>query len=96
MFIVTFVTAWNDYKKEEQFIKLSEFNDAQNVITVLRKGKEEKVNVDKLMAGDICQVKAGMDIPVDSILIAGSGVTTDEAAMTGESDELKKEPLESV
>ena len=62
----------------------------------MRKGKEEKLNVDQLMVGDIVQVKAGMDIPVDSILLAGSGVTTDEAAMTGESDELKKEPLESV
>ena len=28
VWIVTFVTAWNDYKKEEQFIKLSEFNDS--------------------------------------------------------------------
>jgi magnesium-transporting ATPase (P-type) len=34
-----------------------------------------------------------MAIPVDGILVRGSGVTVDESAMTGESDELKKEPL---
>jgi len=32
-----------------------------------------------------------MNIPVDGVLIHGSGVTVTEAAMTGESDELKKE-----
>jgi magnesium-transporting ATPase (P-type) len=40
------------------------------------------------------KIKAGMNIPVDGILIQGSGVTVSEAAMTGESDELKKEVME--
>lgn len=35
-----------------------------------------------------------MDIPVDGIIIKSSGVSVTEAAMTGESDELKKESLE--
>jgi magnesium-transporting ATPase (P-type) len=35
-----------------------------------------------------------MNIPVDGILIWGSGVLTNEAAITGESIELKKESLE--
>jgi magnesium-transporting ATPase (P-type) len=35
-----------------------------------------------------------MDIPVDGIVIRSSGVMANEAAMTGESDELKKEPIE--
>ena len=45
--------------------------------------------------GDIVKIKAGMNIPVDGILVHGSGVTVTEAAMTGESDELKKESLET-
>ena len=40
------------------------------------------------------KIKAGMNIPVDGILIQGSGVTVSDAAMTGESDELKKEVME--
>ena len=93
MFIVSIVTAWNDWKKEAQFIKLTEFSDQSNVLVVLRAGEEKTVNVDDLHAGDIVQIKTGMDIPVDAILIRGSGVTTDESAMTGEQDEMKKETV---
>lgn len=35
-----------------------------------------------------------MNIPVDGVVIRGSGVTVSEAAMTGEPDELKKENQE--
>jgi magnesium-transporting ATPase (P-type) len=35
-----------------------------------------------------------MDIPVDGLVIKCSGVMANEAAMTGESDELKKEPFD--
>lgn len=34
-----------------------------------------------------------MDVPVDGIVIKASGVLSNESAMTGESDELKKEPI---
>ena len=44
--------------------------------------------------GDVVQIKAGMDVPVDGLVIRASGVLANESAMTGESDELKKEPLE--
>ena len=32
-----------------------------------------------------------MDVPVDGVVIQASGVLANESAMTGESDELKKE-----
>ena len=35
-------------------------------------------------------IESGMQLPVDGIVIQGKGVVTDESAMTGESDELKK------
>jgi magnesium-transporting ATPase (P-type) len=35
-----------------------------------------------------------MNIPCDAVLVKGTGVTTDESAMTGESIELKKDTLE--
>lgn len=40
------------------------------------------------------KIKAGMSIPVDGVVIKASGVATNESAMTGESDELKKEAME--
>ncbi len=36
-----------------------------------------------------------MNIPVDGIIIRSSGVQSNEAAMTGESDELKKDTLDN-
>ncbi len=44
-----------------------------------------------MLVGDIVKIQAGMAVPVDGILIKGSGVTCDEAAMTGESDEMHKD-----
>lgn len=87
--VVTTVTAWNDYQKEKQFLELNSYNDSQNNLIVLRKGVEVELNVNELLAGDIVQIKPGMSIPCDSILVQGTGVTTDESAMTGESIELK-------
>ncbi len=37
------------------------------------------------------KLRSGMEIPVDGIAIHASGLSCDESAMTGESDELKKE-----
>ena len=34
-----------------------------------------------------------MNLPADGIVLESKGVTTDEAAMTGESDQLKKESI---
>jgi len=94
VFIVSFVTAWNDYKKEEQFLKLNEFNEAKNMVTAMRNGKQTQINFSDIKVGDVVMVKPGMNIPCDAVLLNGSGVTTDESAMTGESDELNKGNLE--
>ena len=94
VFVVSFVTAFNDYKKEEQFQKLNAYNDAQNNVKVMRNGNKEVINFDDIKVGDLVQIEVGMNIPWDALLIRGSGVTTDESAMTGESIELKKESLE--
>jgi Ca2+ transporting ATPase len=47
------------------------------------------------MVGDIIKIKAGMYIPVDGILVWGSGVLCNESAITGESVEIKKESHEN-
>lgn len=94
VFLVSGVTAWNDHKKEEQFLKLNEFNEAKNIVTALRNGKQIPINFGDIKVGDLIQIKPGMNIPCDSILVNGTGVQTDESAMTGESIELKKENLQ--
>lgn len=93
--VVSGVTAWNDYQKESQFIELTKFSDSKNVITVMRRGQEEEINVEELLVGDLVKIKPGMNIPVDGILLKGSGVQCDESAMTGESDEMNKDIIKN-
>ena len=61
----------------------------------MRNGVEEQVHYNNIVVGDIVKIKAGMNIPVDGIIIHSSGVQANESAMTGESDELKKDTIEN-
>ena len=63
-------------------------------MTVFRNGKEEIIHHNYIMVGDLIKIKAGMNVPVDGIIVKGSGVSCNESAMTGEPDELKKEAME--
>ena len=83
--------SYNDYKKEDQFLKLQAISDQDNVVTCIRDGEEKKVHYNDLVVGDIIKIKGGMNIPVDGVAIECNGVTVNESAMTGESDELKKD-----
>jgi magnesium-transporting ATPase (P-type) len=47
-----------------------------------------------IQVGDIIQIERGKKVPVDGVILEGYGVLTDESAMTGESDQMKKESLE--
>lgn len=46
---------------------------------------------DFLHVGDIVIIREGMYIPVDGLVLAANQLTVSEAAMTGESDELRKD-----
>jgi P-type E1-E2 ATPase len=46
-----------------------------------------------LYVGDIINIEYGMANPVDGLILNATQLTVDEAAMTGESDEMKKETL---
>ena len=48
----------------------------------------------ELVAGDIIQIVEGINIPCDGFIIRSSDVKTDESAMTGETDPVKKDTLE--
>ncbi len=54
---------------------------------------DEKVHINCLHVGDIVHLNYGLVIPVDGIVISANQLQTNEAAMTGESDERRKEPL---
>lgn len=61
--VVSNVTAFNDYSKEKEFLKLSAYNHAQKNVNVMREGKRELINFDDIKAGDLVEIQAGMSIP---------------------------------
>ena len=57
----------------------------------LRDGMEQKLAANDLVRGDIVVLSAGDQIPADATVLQGS-VQVNEALLTGESDEIEKEP----
>ena len=47
-------------------------------------GTEEEVPIERVQVGDVLAVRAGQSVPVDGVIIEGTGVL-DESALTGES-----------
>ncbi len=66
-------------------------NLAPKTATVLRGDIEEIIPAEEVEPGDILIVKAGESIPVDGVLVDGSG-SVDESAITGESIPVDKLP----
>ena len=48
------------------------------------------MHISNIVSGDLIQIFNDMDIPADGYIIEGCGVTTDESAITGEIDPIKK------
>jgi len=91
--LVAGVGSFVDWKKEVQFVKSRAKSEEKNVCTVLRNGKAEIIHHNHLHVGDIMNVEYGMAVPVDGIVLKAAQLSVDESAMTGESDEMKKDIL---
>lgn len=63
--------------------------------TIIRNGKELKVNVEDLAVGDVIIVKPGEKIPVDGIVVTGES-SVDESMLTGESMPVSKKKGDTV
>jgi magnesium-transporting ATPase (P-type) len=93
VFLVASVGSFVEWKKEVQFVKSRAESDKKNVCKVLRRGEFEEIHHNFIMVGDIIKMEYGMGIPVDSVIMNATQLSLDEAAMTGESDEMKKSIL---
>ena len=83
-------------KPQETFSKISEDcpkdgdKNEQREVSVIRNGHMSRLMVHNLVVGDIVKLEAGDLVPVDGVFISANNVKMDESAMTGETDELKK------
>lgn len=57
---------------------------APKMAVVERDGREVKIPAEQVMVGDVFILRAGESVPVDGVVLEGSGAV-DEAALTGES-----------
>ncbi|KAJ4983619.1 calcium-translocating p-type atpase [Stagonosporopsis vannaccii] len=93
--IVVLVTAVNDWKKEQAFVKLNAKKEERE-IKVTRSGKAVMISVYDVLVGDIIHMEPGDVVPVDGIFIEGHDVKCDESSATGESDAIRKMPSAMV
>lgn len=63
--------------------------------TVIRNGKEIKINAEDITVGDTVVIRPGEKIPVDGIVLSGAS-SVDQAALTGESMPVEKNEGDSV
>lgn len=68
---------------------------APKTATLIRDGKEVMVSIDEVQRGDIFTVRPGESIPTDGIVLEGISAVN-EAALTGESIPVDKEPGSKV
>ena len=68
---------------------------APKTATVLKDGKEVQVPIEQVRQGDQFVVRPGENIPVDGIVLEGSGAVN-ESALTGESIPVDKAPGDAV
>ena len=68
---------------------------APKTAIVVREGAETEVPVEQVRTGDVFVVRPGENIPVDGIVIEGNSAVN-EAALTGESIPVDKEPGDPV
>jgi len=84
------VAAGNDYQKQKQFQKLKEISGAKKQINIWRDGNLIAIHESELVSGDIVKISEGMDVPCDMLVLEAHDITTDESALTGEPDAIKK------
>ncbi|MDY2602129.1 MAG: heavy metal translocating P-type ATPase, partial [Eubacteriales bacterium] len=68
---------------------------APQTATLLKNGAEQRVNIAQVKSGDVFVVRPGESIPVDGVVLEGSGAVN-EAALTGESIPVDKAEGDAV
>ena len=89
--IATFVATWSEYSNEQSFQRLLE-EASMILVKVFRNGHLTEIRINDLVVGDHILLQPGDTIPTDGLLIAGHA-EIDEAALTGESEPVKKTAL---
>lgn len=91
--ICVLVSAVTNYQKEKKFQQLNTIKDDIQV-RVVRDSKERSISTFDLLVGDVVMVETGDILPADGLLFQGDEIKVDESHLTGESDDVIKDPAE--
>lgn len=56
VFVCSFVTAFNDYQKERQFLKLNSVADEKKRVSLYRNGVLKEMHQDLVLVGDLVMI----------------------------------------
>lgn len=90
--VVSLVTATNDYQKQLQFVQLEKEGDTKSTASVFRDGQKVSRPVTEVVVGDIIELSNGDRVPADGICLYSESCKTNNASLTGESDEVLVNP----
>jgi P-type Ca2+ transporter type 2C len=88
VFLATFVATWSEHSNEQSFQKLLE-EASLITVKVFREGHLREIPITELVVGDYFLLQPGDTVPTDGYIVAGHA-EIDEAALTGESEPIKK------
>ena len=92
IFLATLISSLSEHGSEAAFVKLKEASERQNV-RAWRDGELCEINISDVVVGDVVAIGAGEQIAADGFLLSGE-VGVDQSAMTGESREVYKKPMQ--
>ncbi|MCL1881537.1 MAG: cation-translocating P-type ATPase [Oscillospiraceae bacterium] len=81
---------WQESKAEKALEALKKMNSFKT--TVIRNGNKQIIDANQLVPGDVIELTAGDVITADARLIEASSLQVEEAALTGESQPVEKDP----
>lgn len=91
VFLAAFISALSESGGENAFRRLVR-ECAESECRVRRNGRIVRIPIGDVVVGDTVLVCAGEKIPADGYIVSGT-LSVDQSAITGESREIKKEPV---
>lgn len=85
---LSFAQVWRTEKTLERLRE-----QVADTVTVLRGGETQTIPADQLVPGDVIETRSGERIPADARLLKVDALRVQEAILTGESSDVKKDPV---
>ena len=86
----TIIGFWQENKAENAMAALRKL--AVPTVRVRRNGQEKEISAKELVPGDVLILEAGNIVPADGRLFEAANLRIEEAALTGESEPVEKDP----